>query len=255
MALLMEETLGDGRTLGYHRIAECVFTMSVPLVRFTLESFEDAAARLDPTVVPYRREFDFPYLADPPGDPREDAYRALMARDEWSAAVGDDDNADITPGPHEARPAGQSEWYSDAECWADESVNAVAEDKLRALITRFKSDEYEDIWSGGLYWYADADARHRLIMACAVVARAPDPSAVTRSWWGEDWTGPHTVTGTQLLQLQADMDQRSQEASAHLEAKRQEIIDAMELTPASSAIAALNAIEWEFDAPFWGFPE
>ena len=254
MALLMDETLADGRVLGYHRIAECVFTTAPPLVRFALESFADAAARLDPTVVPYRREFDFPYLADPPGAPREDGYRALMARDEWTSATGDDENSATTPGPHEARPAGQSEWDSDAESWADESVNAVAELKMRAMIARFQTDEYENLWSGGAYWFADADMRQRLLMACGEIALSPDPGAVTLNWWGEDWTGPHEVTGTQLLQMQADLNQRSQEATAHLALKRQEIIDAAALTPASAAIDAINAIQWEFDAPGWGAP-
>ncbi len=253
MALILTETLEDGRVMTYHRVAEFVFTSAQPIVRFTLESFPTADDRADPTVQPYSRDWDFPFLGS--GDPRAEAYRALLARSEWAAAVAGDDNAPTPePGEFEARPAGQAQWDAAKGDWAGEDVDSVADEKWRQMTDRFDLDRTEDIFSGGLHFFATAQWQQRLTLACAAALRAADPDAFTRTWWGEDWAGPLTLTGTQLLQLQADMAQREQEASEHLALKKQEILDAMEITPEAAAITAIKAIQWEFDAPFWGMP-
>lgn len=253
MALILEETLNGGRVVTYHRAAEFRVTASPPIVTVVLESFEDADTRADPTVSPYRREFDYPYFGD--FDLATEAYRALLATPGWEDAVADDGDPNAEAGPFPVKPIGTAVWDSENNNWDGEDLYSVAEDKLQEMINNFELDATRDIWSGGSLWFANAQWQRRLALACAVVGRAPDPSAVSRTWWGEDWDGPLTVTGTQLLQLQADMEQREQDASAHLGLKKQEIIDALEITPESAAITAIKAIQWEFDASTWGMPE
>ncbi|RZI78853.1 MAG: hypothetical protein EOP38_26860 [Rubrivivax sp.] len=102
MALLLSQTMDDGRVVTYHRVAEVSFKAS-PIVRFSLESFESDAARADPAVVPVRREFDFPYIESGITVVAA-AYNALIAAPEWSSAVSDDPAS--SPGPHPAKPAG-----------------------------------------------------------------------------------------------------------------------------------------------------
>lgn len=250
MALILTEELADGRVLTYHRVAEFVFTSAPPIVRFTLESFPSEEDRADPTVQPYRREYDFPFLTT--GDPRTEAYRALLASPEWADAEADE--PDITPGDFEARPAGQAVWNSDAGNWAGEDVDSAANKVWDLLKLFFMNCCSADIWWDGRLWFADNATQLRLVQACAVAGRLPDPSTYSRQWFGEDWSGPHTLTGADLIAMQTAIEQRQAEAEAHLGDKKQEILDAMEIEPASAAIAAIKAIQWEFDAAFWGMP-
>lgn len=253
MALILAETLDGGRVVTYHRAAEFRVTASPPIVTMVLESFEDAASRADPTISPYRREFDYPYFGD--FDLATEAYRALLATPGWEDAVPDVGDPNGEAGDFQVMPVGTATWDADANNWQGEDLSSVFDGKWREMIDRFESDRTEDIWSGGQHFFATAQWQQRLALACAAARAAPDPEAVTRTWWGEDWEGPLTLTGTQLLQLEADMGQREQGASEHLALKKQQIVDAMAITPESAAITAIKAIQWEFDAAFWGFPE
>lgn len=268
MALILEETLEDGRVLAYHRAAEFRITASPPIVTFTLESFEDAASRADPTVTPYRREWDFPFFGV--HDIPTEAYQALLATPGWESATADASETDpnLDPGAFAAKPAGTATWDATAGDWVDpnaEDLDVVASAKLVELSKSLAVSQIMAIYSGGEHWACDASAQARLMRTAFLAAQAPDLGAFTRPWL-RDERGPGadpaeppigsavTLDGTQLLQLVADLEARQTAAIEHHEAKRADVMTAYAITPAEDAIAAIKAITWEFDGYTWGMP-
>lgn len=248
MALLLNWVQPDGEVLTYHRIASIKVT-STSVVTATLESFPDAAARANPAIVPVRREYDFPVLAGEDGsDIVGIGYRALLAMEEWDAAESDEDGVTAREVP--AVVSGTMVWDPDSLQWTDGGrLVTVVQEKAELLIQFFERDNTADLTSMGQTWLMDRASQDRLRNSAIMALQAADRDTFTRTWFLEDWDGPVTLNGHEILQLMEDLEARQAAVTDHLEVRRQELLAAASLTPESAAIAAVNAVTWGFVWP------